>query len=169
MILSEYGVIADQFWVDLPKHFAYAELDEYVVMPNHIHGIIVVGNECSNKNGHTDNNSCRTAGKWRSWGCCGISAGGDVPKDDFSEIQTEKQQIPIYANGEKNNGLYGFTSIPKITKPSITVSARGTIGFSVKRLESFYPIVRLIVVTPKRLQDLDLSYLEYSLYQIAWH
>jgi len=94
---------------------------------------------------------------------CELSAGGDVPKDDFSEIKTNKQQIPIYANGEKNNGLFGFTSIAKVTKPSVTVSARGTIGFSVKRLESFYPVVRLIVITPKNLQTLDLSYLDYSL------
>jgi type I restriction enzyme S subunit len=94
---------------------------------------------------------------------CELSAGGDVPKDSFSEIQTKTHPIPIYANGEKNDGLYGYTSIAKITKPSITVSARGTIGFSVKRLESFFPIVRLIVVTPKNLQELDLAYLDYSL------
>lgn len=94
---------------------------------------------------------------------CELSAGGDVPKDDFSETKTEEHQVPIYANGEKNFGLYGYTSLAKITKPSITVSARGTIGFSVKRLESFYPVVRLIVLTPKNLNDLDLSYLDYSL------
>jgi len=94
---------------------------------------------------------------------CELSAGGDLPKNDFSEIKTNKQTIPIYANGEKNNGLFGFTSIAKVTKPSITISARGTIGFSVKRLESFFPIVRLIVVTPKNLQNLDLSYLDYSI------
>jgi len=94
---------------------------------------------------------------------CEILAGGDVPKGDFSEIKTEKQNVPIYANGEKNDGLYGYTSLAKITKPSITVSARGTIGFSVKRLEKFYPIVRLIVVTPKSLNELDLSYLDYAI------
>jgi type I restriction enzyme S subunit len=94
---------------------------------------------------------------------CELSAGGDVPKDNFSETQTEKHQIPIYANGEKNEGFYGYTSIAKVTKPSITVSARGTIGFSVKRLEAFFPVVRLIVVTPRNLKDLDLDYLDYAL------
>jgi type I restriction enzyme, S subunit len=69
---------------------------------------------------------------------CELSAGGDVPKNAFSEIKTEQHQIPIYANGEKNNGIYGFTSKAKVTKPSITVSARGTIGYSVKRLEAFF-------------------------------
>jgi type I restriction enzyme S subunit len=97
---------------------------------------------------------------------CNLSAGGDMPKDDFSEFQTDERRIPIYANGEKNNGLYGYTSIAKITRPSITVSARGTIGFSVKRLESFYPIVRLITITPKDLSFLDLSFLDYAIKSI---
>lgn len=94
---------------------------------------------------------------------CALSAGGDVPKDNFSEIKTDKHQIPIYANGEKNDGFYGYTSIAKVTKPSITVSARGTIGFSVKRLESFFPVVRLIVVTPINLHELNLDYLDYAI------
>ena len=97
---------------------------------------------------------------------CELSAGGDVPKDNFSETQTEKYSIPIYANGEKNEGLYGYTNIAKVSKPSITVSARGTIGFSVKRLEAFFPVVRLIVVTPKNQKELELDFLDYSLKRI---
>lgn len=97
---------------------------------------------------------------------CELSAGGDVPKDDFSETKTEKHKFPIYANGEMNEGLFGYTSIAKIKKPSITVSARGTIGFSVKRLETFFPVVRLIVVTPKNLKELELDFLDYSLKNI---
>ena len=97
---------------------------------------------------------------------CELSAGGDVPKDDFSETQTDEYQIPIYANGEKNEGLYGYTTTAKIVKPSITVSARGTIGFSVKRLKPFVPIVRLIVVTPIDLEKLSLDFLGYALSKI---
>lgn len=94
---------------------------------------------------------------------CELSAGGDVPKDNFSKIKTEKRQIPIYANGEKDDGFYGYTSVAKVTKPSITVSARGTIGFSVKRLEAFFPVVRLIVITPINLNELNLDYLDYAI------
>ena len=92
---------------------------------------------------------------------CDLSAGGDVPKDSFSETKTEKYSIPIFANGEKNDGLYGYTNIAKVLKPSVTVSARGTIGYSVKRLEPFFPIVRLVVVTPKDLREIDLDFLSY--------
>ncbi|MEK7099228.1 MAG: restriction endonuclease subunit S, partial [Patescibacteria group bacterium] len=92
--------------------------------------------------------------------CDELSAGGDVPKGNFSKIRSEKYSIPIFANGEKNKGLYGYTSIRKIAKPSITVSARGTIGYSEIRREPFFPIVRLIVLTPNE-QMVDLFFLYY--------
>jgi type I restriction enzyme S subunit len=97
--------------------------------------------------------------------CEEIFAGGDKPKDSFSEIKTEKYSIPIFANGEKNKGLYGFTEIPKVTKQSITVSARGTIGYTVIRNSPFYPIVRLIVITPNE-EIVTINYLKYVLENI---
>lgn len=97
---------------------------------------------------------------------CELSAGGDVPKGNYSDDKTEQFSIPIYANGEKNDGLYGYTDIVKVSKPSITISARGTIGFSLKRIEPFYPIVRLIVATPKNLDNLSLEFLNYGIKKI---
>ena len=40
MHLSGIGHIASQMWYDIPFHFPYINLDEFVIMPNHIHGII---------------------------------------------------------------------------------------------------------------------------------
>jgi type I restriction enzyme, S subunit len=81
--------------------------------------------------------------------CCEqIFAGGDVPKGRLSDDRTKEFNVPIYANGEKDEGLYGFTDIARVTKPSITVSARGTLGFTAIRTEPFFPIVRLIVLVP---------------------
>ena len=42
MILSDIGQIVDQFWKEMPLHFDKIHLDEYIIMPNHIHGIIIV-------------------------------------------------------------------------------------------------------------------------------
>lgn len=92
--------------------------------------------------------------------CDGLFAGGDVPKGNSSKFKTEKYTIPIYSNGEKNKGLYGFTNTARVKKPSITISARGTIGYSQIRNEPFYPAIRLIVVTPKS-DLLDLGFLKY--------
>lgn len=42
MLLNEYGRIAHAQWLQIPTRFANIELDAFVVMPNHIHGIIVI-------------------------------------------------------------------------------------------------------------------------------
>ena len=99
--------------------------------------------------------------------CEKLFAGGDVPKNNFSKTKTDKFNIPIFSNGIKDNGLYGFTNIKKVNKPSITISARGTIGYSVLRKETFYPIIRLIVLSPKE-KLLDLFFLKYVLNNISF-
>jgi len=43
--LNEIGAIAQQTWNELPAHYAYVSLDSFVVMPNHVHGIIILAEE----------------------------------------------------------------------------------------------------------------------------
>ena len=46
MILSNVGVLADVFWHEIKNHAKHITLDAFVVMPNHIHGILILeGNE----------------------------------------------------------------------------------------------------------------------------
>jgi REP element-mobilizing transposase RayT len=40
--LSEVGQIAQQIWLEIPKQFDYVKLEAFIVMPNHIHGIVHV-------------------------------------------------------------------------------------------------------------------------------
>ncbi len=54
-VLSEIGSLVKTFWEDIPSHFPVT-LDQWVIMPNHIHGIIVI--HPSNKIVDTDNNGC---------------------------------------------------------------------------------------------------------------
>ena len=42
MQLSTVGKIAQQFWAEIPYHFTHTYIDAYVIMPNHIHGIVVI-------------------------------------------------------------------------------------------------------------------------------
>ena len=77
-----------------------------------------------------------------------LNAGGDKPKN-FSPIRTKDLSVPIYSNGIDNEGLYGYTDKAKILEESVTISARGTIGYVVLRTEPFVPIVRLITMQPK--------------------
>ena len=93
--------------------------------------------------------------------CIDIFAGGDAPKKHMSLMPTDEYKVPIYSNGEANNGLYGYTDIPRVKKPCITVSARGTIGYVAVRTEPFVPIVRLITIIPNT-DIIDLKYLYYA-------
>lgn len=76
-----------------------------------------------------------------------MGAGGDKPKT-VSPTKTEKYPYPIYSNGLNDEGLYGYTDAPKITDESVTVSARGTIGFVCLRHIPYVPIVRLVTLVP---------------------
>lgn len=76
-----------------------------------------------------------------------MSAGGDKPKG-ISNIKSTEYPCPIYSNGLDNEGLYGYTNEAKIFAESVTVSARGTIGFVCLRHIPYVPIVRLVTLIP---------------------
>jgi len=42
MMLSEIGKMANEFWQEIPKHFPFVKIDEFIIMPNHIHGILEI-------------------------------------------------------------------------------------------------------------------------------
>ena len=42
MVLTKCGEIAERCWNDLPEYFPDVVLNEYVIMPNHFHGIIII-------------------------------------------------------------------------------------------------------------------------------
>src|SRR5690554_5648428 len=42
MNLSQMGVITDMLWHEIPNHASFVELGDFVVMPNHIHGILIL-------------------------------------------------------------------------------------------------------------------------------
>jgi len=45
MILSESGVIADVMWYEIKNHAKNVELGDFIVMPNHVHGIIILNEQ----------------------------------------------------------------------------------------------------------------------------
>lgn len=93
--------------------------------------------------------------------CNEIFAGGDAPKN-YSKERNEKHNIPIIANAVKDNGLYGFSDKERVCLPSITIAARGSgTGHTEIRYEPFFPIVRLIVLTPNT-EKITLEFLKYS-------
>ncbi len=45
VILTETGRIIERWWKWLEGHFPWVELDEYVIMPNHLHGILIINDQ----------------------------------------------------------------------------------------------------------------------------
>ena len=87
-------------------------------------------------------------------------AGGDKPSD-CSEKKDDEHPYPVYANGYENGGLQGYSSKCRVYKPSVTISARGTIGYSFIREAGFTPVVRLITIVPN--DKVSVVYLKYAL------
>ena len=48
MQLSKMGTIVKKCWLNLPNHYSNCILDEFVIMPNHIHGIVGIGDDRNN-------------------------------------------------------------------------------------------------------------------------
>ena len=65
MRLNTWGRIVESCWVDIERDFAHAALDGFVVMPNHVHGIVVMtddgrGTACRAPTGELGSG-------WRGW------------------------------------------------------------------------------------------------------
>lgn len=94
-----------------------------------------------------------------------ISAGGDIDSNKVKNEPDEIYKYPIYANAEKEKGLYGYSNEYKIEPNVITVAGRGVnIGITHVRDHRFYPIVRLLVLQPKT--SLNIYFFEYQINRI---
>jgi len=93
--------------------------------------------------------------------CDKLFAGGDAPKER-SKTKTSDFTIPIYSNGIGEKSLYGYSNITRVEEDAVTISARGTIGYTKVRKAPFLPIVRLIVAIPNK-SMVNLHYLKLAL------
>ena len=87
MQLSPIGEFAFKCWKDIPNHFPHFFLDEFVVIPNHVHGLVLI------EKPYIDNNSLSTIVKTRY--------ALSLRKKDMDE-PIEKPRHPRYQNQGKN-------------------------------------------------------------------
>lgn len=60
MNLSPFGHIANSCWHEIPNHFPFVELGGHIIMPNHVHGVVIInkqGEDDANNMNNTDDNS----------------------------------------------------------------------------------------------------------------
>ena len=74
MRLSTIGKMAKKCWQEIPAHFPDAKLDEFIIMPNHIHGIIIIEN--------------KTVGNKKF--CSNIERNENVRNKNFCSLRLEK-------------------------------------------------------------------------------
>jgi len=70
--LSEIGKIAQKFWAEIPSHFHNTYLDAYIIMPNHVHGIVVI-----------DRSPCRDV-------ACNVSTEVPTQANNFAEYDVSR-------------------------------------------------------------------------------
>ena len=78
-----------------------------------------------------------------------ITAGGDLLKSEYSEVNSNNHPYPIYANSVYDSGIYGYSSFKDYEDGCVTVTARGTLGVAFYRSIPFVAIGRLLVLKPK--------------------
>ena len=88
-----------------------------------------------------------------------INAGGDIERSRVKKTKDDHYKYPVYSNGMGSEGLCGYTDTFKQKGGCITVTGRGTLGVAVARHEPFYPIVRILVLCPKK--EIDINFSEY--------
>jgi REP element-mobilizing transposase RayT len=83
--LNEIGQLAEKYWLEIPNHFPFIELGNFVVMPNHTHGILIID---KNANGSIDSN-------------------GSVGSDVGTRLIASPPPTTIIQPTDKNGGVTG--------------------------------------------------------------
>jgi len=87
MILNDPGKMVDKWWRELPIKYSMVKIDEYKIMPNHMHGIImIVGN---GKNGDVGADLCVRPDNWGNFDAGDVVKGqthGSAPTPSIGTI-----------------------------------------------------------------------------------
>jgi putative transposase len=124
MILSNVGVIADLMWYEIKNHAKNIELGEFVVMPNHVHGILILnygdtnGNTNGDMNGDTNGDTGYT--------------NGDT--NDDTNVETRHALSQQSEQSEKTIGQQRFQNQGKNTISSIVGSYKSAVTKHCNRL-----------------------------------
>jgi len=174
MNLSDTGKMANRFWYEIPNHFPFVQLGEFVVMPNHVHGIIII-----DKMNDNDAGDCRIDDgvSVDAIGDGGNGAIGDVDDgamiDDrrdaivetqnFASLPPQNNMIPSTRGNIFGPQSQNLASIIRGYKIGVTKFARNNnIPFSwqsrfydhiIRNHESFRRISNYIINNPVNWQD----------------
>ena len=106
--LSETGNIADRIWCRIPEKFCFMDLDSYVIMPNHIHGILKI-NKTGDYNENYSNVNLQREGNSDTIIRDAINRVSSTEMKqsscDENNLNTEKQKGGIRMDKQPNNDI----------------------------------------------------------------
>lgn len=123
MNLSPLGEIAYYQWLQLPNRFSNIELDAFVIMPNHIHGIIII-----TKN----NNPTPRRGE------AGESRHNSPPKNPISPVYPEIMFLACEGSPDLSNRVSSQALTSNSYPPTISPSPHGTVSGSISAIIQNY-------------------------------
>ena len=81
MILNQFGKFGEKNWLEIPIHFPFVELDYFIIMPNHTHGILILNDHCKDV-------------------ACNVSTGNKNVK--FSKLSPKKYSLSTVVRSYKS-------------------------------------------------------------------
>jgi len=130
MILSHIGVIADILWYEIKNHTQNIKLDEFIVMPNHIHAIIIINNFNGKNDKRIDVNRLIDSGiDNRRDNACVVST-----VNDSNDVNDSKYVNGINNDNQKTIGQKRFQNQGKNTLSSIIGSYKSAVSKNAHRL-----------------------------------
>jgi REP element-mobilizing transposase RayT len=146
MILNLYGQIVHSKWIDIPKHFENAHLDVFQIMPDHLHGIIILTH-------HTDDGvvgakHCSQDSGHLAW----------VPARNASPLRYQQPPESSHPNGTKRGSIsaimQNFSSVTTRKINQIRNSSghkiwqRGYYDHIIRNQNELWAIQRYIITNP---------------------
>jgi REP element-mobilizing transposase RayT len=98
MFLNDAGIAAQSCWVQIPLHFPFVSLDEFVIMPNHVHGIIEIKD--SDDSEQVGVNFCNIVGA-NECDCVGANKCDCVGANNHSPLRGTSKSIGSIVRGYK--------------------------------------------------------------------
>lgn len=90
MQLSTVGKIAQQYWSEIPQHSKHTYVDEFIIMPNHVHGIIIIDNP---------KNPCRDV----PWNIPAIDDGECDLSETMSQLSPKSGTLSVIVRSYKSS------------------------------------------------------------------
>jgi putative transposase len=108
MVLNDIGLIARDCWMAIPEHFPFVKLGNHVVMPNHVHGIVVIDKPDDGRNDEYDGHNVSN-----------VSNVPNVETQNFASLRYDSSTKNQFGPQSKN-----LASIIRGFKIGVTKNAR---------------------------------------------